>query len=95
MKLTLFSPLYSLYQKTEEEKKIIRIAREKAKKEKEKRRKEQELNVKKKEKAKVDHKNKSLAGMQKKLQGNDDLMSMFVSSSHFNFLCCDFQIPHQ
>ena len=35
-----------------------------------KKRKEQELNVKKKEKAKVDHKNKSLAGMQKKLQGN-------------------------
>jgi len=43
----------------------------KQRKKKKKRRKEQELNVKKKEKAKVDHKNKSLAGMQKKLQGMD------------------------
>ena len=68
---------HSLYQKTEEEKKAIRIAREKTKKEKEKRRKEQEVNVKKKEKAKVDHKNKSLAGMQKKLKG-----TFFFSSTY-------------
>merc|ERR1719219_3162510 len=45
---------HSLVQKTDEEKKAIRIAREKSKKEKEKRRREQELDVKKKEKAKVD-----------------------------------------
>ena len=56
---------HSLIEKTEEEKKAIRVAREKQKKEKEKRKKEQELNVKKKEKAKVDAKEKSLAGMHK------------------------------
>ena len=60
---------HKLYQKTEEEKNKIRIAREKAKKEKEKRTREQLLNVKKKERAKDDHKNKSLAGMQKKIKG--------------------------
>jgi len=62
---------HKLYQKTEEEKKKIRIAREKAKKEKEKRTREQLLNVKKKERAKDAHKDKSLAGMQKKIKGID------------------------
>lgn len=62
---------HSLVSKTDEEKKAIRIAREKRQKEKEKRRKEQDTNVKKKEVAKQEHKNKSLAGMQKKLQGVD------------------------
>ena len=68
---------HSLIEKTEEEKKAIRAAREKQKKEKEKRRKEQEQNVKKKEKAKADHKEKSLAGMQKKLKDAKDLPKGF------------------
>ncbi len=68
---------HSLVSKTDEEKKAIRLAREKAKKEKEKRRKEQEGNVQKKERAKVDHKNKSLAGMQKKLKNMTDLPKAF------------------
>ena len=69
---------HKLYQKTEEEKKKIRIAREKAKKEKEKRTREQLLNVKKKERAKDDHKNKSLAGMQKKIKGNFNIDLFFL-----------------
>ena len=58
---------HSHIQKTEEEKKAIRIVREKRKKEKERRQKEQAANVKKKEDAKIEHKKKSLAGMNKKL----------------------------
>ena len=70
---------HKLYQKTEEEKKKIRIAREKAKKEKEKRTREQLLNVKKKERAKDAHKDKSLAGMQKKIKGNFLHIVLFFS----------------
>ena len=56
-------------QKTDEEKKEIKIAREKRRKEKEKRKREQEQNVKKKEHNKEEHKQKSLEGMmRKKLQ---------------------------
>ena len=73
---------HKLYQKTEEEKKKIRIAREKAKKEKEKRTREQLLNVKKKERAKDDHKNKSLAGMQKKIKGNFNILFLFLLICH-------------
>ena len=69
---------HKLYQKTEEEKKKIRIAREKSKKEKEKRTREQLLNVKKKERAKDDHKNKSLAGMQKKIKGDFNILFLFM-----------------
>ena len=69
---------HKLYQKTEEEKKKIRIAREKAKKEKEKRTREQLLNVKKKERVKDDHKNKSLAGMQKKIKGSFNILFIFM-----------------
>lgn len=68
---------HSLVEKTEEEKKAIRLAREKRNKEKEKRRKEQDMNVKKKQKEKRDHKDKSLAGMQKKLKNVDDLPKGF------------------
>ena len=68
---------HSLVQKTDEERKAIRLAREKRKKEKEKRKKEQEVNVKKKERAKEDHKTKSLAGMQKKVSNMDDLPKGF------------------
>ena len=68
---------HSLVEKTDEEKKAIRVAREKQKKEKEKRKKEQEQNVQKKEKAKKDHKEKSLAGMQKKLKDAKDLPKGF------------------
>ena len=53
-------------QKTDEEKKKIKVAREKRRKEKEKRKKEQEQNVKKKELSKEEHKQKSLEGMMKK-----------------------------
>lgn len=59
---------HSHVQKTEEEKKAIRISLEKRKKEKEKRQKEQALNVKKKEDEKLKNKKKSLAGMQKNLK---------------------------
>ena len=53
-------------EKTDEEKRQIKIAREKRKKEKEKRRKEQDQNVKKKEIDREEHKQKSLEGMMKK-----------------------------
>ncbi len=62
---------HSLVEKTDEEKKAIRAIREKKKKEKEKRKKEQEINVKRKEQAKEEHKQKSLAGMHKKLKDED------------------------
>ena len=75
---------HKLYQKTEEEKKKIRIAREKAKKEKEKRTREQLLNVKKKERAKDAHKDKSLAGMQKKIEGNFLYIAMVFSHLFHN-----------
>ena len=67
---------HSLVQKTDEEAKAIRIAREKRKKEKEKRKKEQEINVKKKEVAKEEHKKKSLAGM-KHLKGLEEVPKGF------------------
>ena len=53
-------------QKTDEEKREIKIAREKRRKEKEKRKREQDQNVKKKEQNKEQHKQKSLEGMMKK-----------------------------
>ena len=53
-------------EKTDEEKRQIKIAREKRKKEKEKRKKEQDQNVKKKEIDREEHKQKSLEGMMKK-----------------------------
>ena len=64
---------HRLVQKTDEEKKAIKIAREKRRKEKERRKSEQESNVKKKERDKEDHKQKSLEGMmQKKLKKLQD-----------------------
>lgn len=57
---------HSQVEKTEEEKRAIRAAREKRKKEKERRKKQQEINVKQKERAKEEHKIKTLAGMIKK-----------------------------
>ena len=57
---------HKLVQKTDEEKKAIKIAREKRRKEKERRETEQECNVKKKEQDKEEHKQKSLEGMMKK-----------------------------
>ncbi len=54
---------HKLVEKTEEEKRAIRMAREKRQKEKEKRRREQNLNVKRKEEIKQKHKEKSLKGM--------------------------------
>ena len=68
---------HSHVQKTEEEKKAIRISLEKRKKEKEKRQKEQAMNVKKKEDEKIKNKKKSLAGMQKKLSGMEEVPKGF------------------
>ena len=57
---------HKLVQKTDEEKKEIKIAREKRRKEKERRKTEQDSNVRKKEQDKEEHKQKSLEGMMKK-----------------------------
>jgi len=68
-------------EKTDEEKRQIKIAREKRRKEKEKRKKEQDQNVKKKEIDREEHKQKSLEGMMKKklqkLKENGDVPAQF------------------
>ena len=61
---------HKLVEKTDEEKKAIRTARENKKKEKEQRKKQQDLNVKKKLKSKDEHKKKSLEGMAHKRNAN-------------------------
>ena len=63
---------HKLVTKTDEEKKAIRLAREKRKKEKEKRRKEQEKNVKSKMMEKEKHKQRSLKGMRKVNQDEEE-----------------------
>ena len=65
--------------KTEEEKKAIKKILEKRKKEKAQRKSEQETNVKKKEEAKELHKQKSMAGMLKKMN-KEDLPAAFQVS---------------
>uniref|UniRef100_H2YX33 Brix domain-containing protein n=1 Tax=Ciona savignyi TaxID=51511 RepID=H2YX33_CIOSA len=63
---------HSFIEKTEEEKTITRIAREKKKSAKALRKKQQDINIKKKEEEKLENKKRSIAGMKRKADEDPD-----------------------